>query len=101
MKRVIIFAVMLLCAMPLSAQDNIKKETFLFATNDGVELFLDRYTSTTTYTTPQPTMIFAFGGLIIHHYDTNVIAKNIFSVLFALGLVFEAIIDLSKYKPFN
>lgn len=62
MKRVIIFAVMLLCAMPLSAQDNIKKETFLFATNDGVELFLDRYTSTTTYTTPQPAMIFAFGG---------------------------------------
>lgn len=53
---------MLLCAMPLSAQDNIKKETFLFATNDGVELFLDRYTSTTTYTTPQPAMIFAFGG---------------------------------------
>lgn len=46
-------------------------------------------------------MIFAFGGLIIHHYDTNVIAKNIFSVLFALGLFLEAIIDLSKYKPFN
>ena len=46
-------------------------------------------------------MTFAFGGLIIHFNDANIIIKNIFSVLFALSLVLEAMIDLSKYKHFN
>ena len=46
-------------------------------------------------------MTFAFGGLIIHLNDANIVIKNIFSVLFASSLVLEAIIDLSKYKRFN
>ena len=46
-------------------------------------------------------LTFALAGIIIHYNDTNIIAQNIFSVLFASGLVLEAIIDLSKYKRFN
>ena len=46
-------------------------------------------------------LTFALAGIIIHHNDTSIIAKNIFRVLFASGLVLEAIIDLSKCKRFN
>jgi predicted esterase len=52
---------MLLCSLQLSAQEIIK-DTFHYATNDNVELYLDRYTSATPASEPQPAMIFAFGG---------------------------------------
>ena len=62
MKRIFAIITLILCALPLSAQDNIKKDTFHYATNDNVELYLDRYTSATPSSEPQPAMIFAFGG---------------------------------------
>lgn len=62
MKRATLLIIALLCTLQLSAQESVKKDTFHYATNDGIELYLDRYTSTETYTEPQPAMIFAFGG---------------------------------------
>ena len=61
MKQLTIFVAMLLCSLQLSAQEIIK-DTFHYATNDNVELYLDRYTSATPASEPQPAMIFAFGG---------------------------------------
>ena len=62
MKRIFAIITLILCVLPLSAQENITKTTFHYATNDNVELYLDRYTSATPSSEPQPAMIFAFGG---------------------------------------
>ena len=62
MKRLTLFVLLLISAMQLSAQEGVNKATFCYTTNGGVELYLDRYTSTETFAEPQPAMIFAFGG---------------------------------------
>lgn len=61
MKQLFLFCAMMLCALSLSAQEVIK-DTFHYATNGGQELYLDRYTTSSSAESPQPAMIFAFGG---------------------------------------
>ena len=61
MKRVLLCVAMVLCVLPLAAQQ-ITKDTFHYATTEGVELYLDRYTTAESVDEPKPAMIFAFGG---------------------------------------
>ena len=46
-------------------------------------------------------LILASAGMILHLNDANIIIQNILDVLFALGLIVEVVIDLSKYKNYN
>lgn len=62
MKRVILVVALLLGVLPLSAQEQVEKRTFHYATTDGQKLYLDRYTTSAVDAEARPAMIFAFGG---------------------------------------
>ena len=60
MRKITLLLLALFGWCALSAQD-VVCDTFHYATNEGVELYLDRYTVAET-PEPRPCMIFAFGG---------------------------------------
>lgn len=62
MKRVILIFALLLTAVQLYAQPDVIKQTYHYATQNGEELYLDRYYVEGVSHEPRPCMIFAFGG---------------------------------------
>ena len=88
-------SVVLSCTL-LSAQD-VERLTYHYATNDGVELYLDRYDCAVESEDVRPCMIFAFGGGFVqgvrdheyyHHYFNTLAREGIVvvSIDYRLGL---------------
>lgn len=61
MKKIALFFVMMVQSLVLSAQD-VVCDTFHYATHNGEELYMDRYTLDEAIESARPCMIFAFGG---------------------------------------
>ena len=61
MKKIALFFVVMVQSLVLSAQD-VVCDTFHYATHNGEELYLDRYTLVEATESARPCMIFAFGG---------------------------------------
>ena len=61
MKKIALFFVMMVQSFVLSAQD-VVCDTFHYATHNGEELYMDRYTLGEATDAARPCMIFAFGG---------------------------------------
>ena len=61
MKKIALFFVMMVQSFVLSAQD-VVCDTFHYATHNGEELYMDRYTLDEATESARPCMIFAFGG---------------------------------------
>lgn len=61
MKKIALFLVMMVQSFVLSAQD-VVCDTFHYATHNGEELYMDRYTLGKATESARPCMIFAFGG---------------------------------------
>ena len=61
MKKIALFIVVMVQSLVLSAQD-VVCDTFHYATHNGEELYLDRYTLVEATESARPCMIFAFGG---------------------------------------
>lgn len=61
MKKIALFFVMMVQSFVLSAQD-VVCDTFHYATHNGEELYMDRYTLDEAIESARPCMIFAFGG---------------------------------------
>lgn len=61
MKKIALFFVMMVQSFVLSAQD-VVCDTFHYATHNGEELYMDRYTLGEATDVARPCMIFAFGG---------------------------------------
>lgn len=61
MKKIALFVVMMVQSFVLSAQD-VVCDTFHYATHNGEELYMDRYTLDEATESARPCMIFAFGG---------------------------------------
>lgn len=61
MKKIALFFVMMVQSLVLSAQD-VVCDTFHYATHNGEELYMDRYTLGEATDAARPCMIFAFGG---------------------------------------
>ena len=61
MKKIALFFVMMVQSFVLSAQD-VVCDTFHYATHNGEELYMDRYTLDEATEAARPCMIFAFGG---------------------------------------
>lgn len=61
MKKIALFFVVMVQSFVLSAQD-VVCDTFHYATHNGEELYMDRYTLDEAIESARPCMIFAFGG---------------------------------------
>ena len=61
MKKIALFFVMMVQSFVLSAQD-VVCDTFHYATHNGEDLYMDRYTLDEATESARPCMIFAFGG---------------------------------------
>jgi predicted esterase len=61
MRHLLIFAALLLAVGAATAQE-VVRTTHHYATNDGIELLLDRYDTTIEQEESRPCMIFLFGG---------------------------------------
>jgi hypothetical protein len=61
MKQLFTIVALLLAVVATSAQE-VVRTTHHYATNDGIELLLDRYDTTVPCDNNRPCMIFAFGG---------------------------------------
>ncbi|MBQ8494031.1 MAG: carboxylesterase family protein [Alistipes sp.] len=90
MRRLVITIITLLgwCGT-LSAED-VVCDTFHYATNDGIELLLDRYAAGDS-TEPRPCMIFAFGGGFVRGERNTPYYVNYFESLAREGIVVVSI----------
>ena len=62
MRRLLLIFILLMSCGMLRAEGVVVCDTFLYATHDGEELFMDRYMLEEDAESPRPCMIFAFGG---------------------------------------
>jgi predicted esterase len=81
---------MLLGCASLQAEEIIK-QTYHYATNQGQELYLDRYMVDTPSSEPRPCMIFAFGGGFVRGERDHEYYKIYFDELAKAGIVVVSI----------
>jgi predicted esterase len=62
MKKIVLFIVAVVAGCVTLSAQSVVCDTFHYATNDGEELYLDRYMLDVEADAPRPCMIFAFGG---------------------------------------
>ena len=62
MKKIVLFIVAVVAGCVTLSAQSVVCDTFHYATNDGEELYLDRYMLDVETDAPRPCMIFAFGG---------------------------------------
>ena len=62
MKKIVLFIVAVVAGCVTLSAQSVVCDTFHYATNDGEELYLNRYMLDVEADAPRPCMIFAFGG---------------------------------------
>lgn len=80
----------MVCCASITAQE-VERKTFHYATNDGVELYLDRHTVDTTSDERRPCMIFVFGGGFVQGERNHEYYHRYFEHLAKEGIVVATI----------
>lgn len=89
-KLVLMFVAMVLSCFALSAQ-SVVCDTYHFATQDGQELYLDRYALDESAEAPRPCLIFAFGGGFVQGVRNHEYYSIFFDHLAREGIVVVSI----------
>ena len=91
MQRLFITVLLLLVGCVSLHAEEVVRHTYHYATNQGQELYLDRYTIKTLDTEPRPCMIFAFGGGFVRGERDHEYYKIYFDELAKAGIVVVSI----------